>query len=112
MRTQLFTRFKAGGCFCLGRFIAACLISDQTLGQIPQLWSGSAHLEARSHPALFPKNPFFLIAAFISTRAALRMDGKADRDHYGINRRVSPLPQVSDAARVWRRSSGCQPAGD
>src|SRR5450759_1034438 len=52
LRTQLLTNEKGHRSFCLGRFIFPRLISNETLGEIPHLWSGSAHLETRSHGAL------------------------------------------------------------
>src|SRR5476649_924841 len=58
MRTQLLIDEKGRWDFCLGRFISPRLISDETLGEIPHLWSGSAHLETRSHGALFREDWF------------------------------------------------------
>ena len=44
-RTQLLTDATGRRGFCPGRFIFQRLISNETLAQIPHLWSGSVHLE-------------------------------------------------------------------
>src|SRR5476651_909454 len=51
MRTQLLTNEKDRHSFCLGRLITFRLVSDETLGEIPHLWSGSAHLKMCSRGA-------------------------------------------------------------
>src|ERR1019366_471421 len=53
LRTQLLTNEEGRLGFCLGRFVFPRLINNETLGEIPHLWSGSAHLEMCSHGALF-----------------------------------------------------------
>src|ERR1035438_9250263 len=53
MRTQLLTDERGRPVFCFGRFVSTRLISNETFGKIPHLWSGSAHLETPSDGALF-----------------------------------------------------------
>jgi hypothetical protein len=49
MGMQLLTILKGRRGFCLGRFISKRFTSEEALGAIPHLRSGSVHLQTLSH---------------------------------------------------------------